>query len=580
MNLKFTFFTLMFLLALQDVHAKVIPVCEKLGEKVTKIDEDFSELINKAEKYTHRKKHCHAARMFQLSLLKNQEEALNNRIEIKMLEALKKGGYLNDFMNFNIALKKLKGADYESEYIQYMLAEVYEANLPDESDFSKVGNFVNTDGTPMGLVKESKIIHKRFLDKFKNSQYSTEVEKGLKKTEEVALAQAISTFEEDYKSLKRNTDKELLLYYSSNLAKAILENNSQEQRIEALYSLFNYYKNNRDLENADANIVTISRLLETSYPHKKYSGKVKNFITKNNISSGDAVSIEELAAKIVKASPIEKELLSNEDLKELIKRKKGNDQSIFMPLSVTTSEATIMLTSLGVVGIMMAFDRPLMDFVQDNKSERLSEIIEITNLFGEMAGLAPIIGGSMALGLVFKNDQLKRAAIRSVGAALISQLVVETLKALTHRARPRDNQGPYHFEGPDWTSDNTSFPSGHSAGAWAVMTVFATEFEDTKIVPILAYSLAALTSFSRVYKNAHWFSDVTLAALIGWASGKLMYKLFRKKESKGNISVAPVMGEMTGASVTVRTKGQQELQAWPLDYYNFITGHTLGKSDK
>lgn len=557
-------------LAIAPASAKTIPVCKSLNTGATEVSESVSELMNQAQKLTSRGKHCKAARKLQLSFFKDQELALENGVDIKILENLEKGKFLNDFMTFSLALKKMNKNHPQAEYMDYMLTQAYVKNLPKNAELTPVGNFIKPDGTPMGLVKEAKLIQNDFLVKYPNSKYSAKVESDNIATQGVALAQAVANFNSEYRSIKRSKDVELLTFHASALAKNIQINDSNEQRAQAIYSLFKLYKDKRSLiAGSDLKIASIHNLLETDYANKKLAKKVKRFMKRKKITSVKSTSIEELTNQIISESTLDKKLLSDSDLKSLIKRKKGNDKSIFLPLSVTDKEKQIILRTLGVVGVLMAFDRPIMDFVQNNRSDTLGQLVDITNSFGEETGLLPLVGSSMALGLVFKNDKLKRAAIRSVGAVAIGQLTVEFLKAMTHRSRPRDNQGPYDFGGAGWSSDNTSFPSGHSAGAWSVMTVFATEFKDTKIVPILAYGLAAMTSFSRVYKNAHWVSDVTLGALVGWISGKLMYKLFKTKPS-GKVSIAPVMGEMSGGSVTIRTEGQQELKAWPIDYYNLL----------
>jgi len=557
-------------LAMAPAQSKTIPVCKNLDTGISEVSESVSELIHQAEKLTARKKHCKAARKLQLSFFKDQKLALENGVDIKILESLERGKYLNDLMAFTLALKKLNKKHPRSEYIDFLVTQAYTKNLPKSSDKYPIGNFIKPDGTPMGLVKEAKQIQESFLRNYPTSRFVSKVEIDNQKTQSVALAQANSNFKTEYNSVKRSKDKEIILFHASNLAKEVKENNSFAQRSESLYSLFKLYKDQRGLiSSSDKMISQIHRLLVSEYPNKKYAKKVSRYMKRKNISFITESNLNDFTNSIIASSTLEKKLLSDKDLKSLIKRKKGNDKSIFLPLSVTEKEKQIILRTLGVVGVLMAFDRPIMDFVQDNRSDTLGQIVDITNSFGEETGLLPLVGGSMALGLVFKNDKLKRAAVRSLGAVAIGQLTVEFLKAMTHRSRPRDNQGPYDFGGAGWSSDNTSFPSGHSAGAWSVMTVFATEFKDTKIVPILAYSLAAMTSFSRVYKNAHWVSDVTLGALVGWISGKLMYKLFKTKPS-GKVTVTPVMGEMNGGAVTIRTEGQQTLKAWPIDYYNLI----------
>src|SRR6185369_1691468 len=87
-----------------------------------------------------------------------------------------------------------------------------------------------------------------------------------------------------------------------------------------------------------------------------------------------------------------------------------------------------------------------------------------------------------------------------------------------------------------------SFPSGHTIAAFAAATVFAREYKDKPIVPIIAYSAATLIGLSRITENAHWISDVFAGAAIGYFTGRLIvhnyHKLFRNNQTslKGRIS--------------------------------------------
>lgn len=184
---------------------------------------------------------------------------------------------------------------------------------------------------------------------------------------------------------------------------------------------------------------------------------------------------------------------------------KAADHSAFLPINKKSNLPAIKtLAGLGAVGILLAFDQPIMDAVQGTESQLLEAISEYGNNFGEVTGLGPLILGSMGIGLVFDNDKFKNAAVASIGSLALGQLIVEVLKSATHRQRPNKDVGPYVFDGFDWTSDNTSFPSGHSAAAWSVATIFAEEFKDEYLwSPYVAYGLAAMTSYARVHQKKH-----------------------------------------------------------------------------
>lgn len=89
-------------------------------------------------------------------------------------------------------------------------------------------------------------------------------------------------------------------------------------------------------------------------------------------------------------------------------------------------------------------------------------------------------------------------------------------------------------------SNNSSFPSGHTATAFASAEFLRQEFKDT--APLLSYSgyvAAAATGGIRMYNNKHFFSDVLAGAGIGILSTKAAYwvnkKLFASKHSQSKI---------------------------------------------
>ncbi|HEX5154759.1 MAG TPA: phosphatase PAP2 family protein [Parafilimonas sp.] len=66
------------------------------------------------------------------------------------------------------------------------------------------------------------------------------------------------------------------------------------------------------------------------------------------------------------------------------------------------------------------------------------------------------------------------------------------------------------------------------------MPAFATCFNDTKWVPIVAYSAAGLVGLCRIYNNTHRASDVLAGAACGFGSVKAMngiYSLLSKRFS-------------------------------------------------
>src|SRR5262249_29326784 len=88
--------------------------------------------------------------------------------------------------------------------------------------------------------------------------------------------------------------------------------------------------------------------------------------------------------------------------------------------------------------------------------------------------------------------------------------------------RPVDNPTRGPFLGPrgyfSSYSDNSSFVSGHAAMTFATATVISHESR-TYWVGVPAYIVAAGVSYSRIYVERHWLSDVIGGAVLGYRIG-------------------------------------------------------------
>ena len=74
---------------------------------------------------------------------------------------------------------------------------------------------------------------------------------------------------------------------------------------------------------------------------------------------------------------------------------------------------------------------------------------------------------------------------------------------------------------PDSTAFN-SFPSGHTAFAFAMATVMDHELrEQSTLYSVLGYGCASGVAAMRILNNRHWFSDVLAGAGMGIASGHI-----------------------------------------------------------
>jgi membrane-associated phospholipid phosphatase len=129
----------------------------------------------------------------------------------------------------------------------------------------------------------------------------------------------------------------------------------------------------------------------------------------------------------------------------------------------------------------------------------------------------PLIALVGAAGDASRRRRIPTAFLAASFAAALAGLTVTLLKDLASRDRP-----PIADPGLDpigVVPQSTSFPSGHSATAFATAVAVGLLYPRLR-TPLLA--LAALVAVSRVYLGVHYVSDVlvgsALGALIGLAT--------------------------------------------------------------
>lgn len=94
-----------------------------------------------------------------------------------------------------------------------------------------------------------------------------------------------------------------------------------------------------------------------------------------------------------------------------------------------------------------------------------------------------------------------------------------------------------HIQRPD-LSDYASFPSGHTAQAFAAATFLSEEYgHRLRWIPYVSYGIATSVGALRMANNRHYISDVLVGAGIGILSMKLSYWTHRYKWNKRKMTV-------------------------------------------
>ena len=169
--------------------------------------------------------------------------------------------------------------------------------------------------------------------------------------------------------------------------------------------------------------------------------------------------------------------------------------------------------AVGVLATLCAWffaDQPVLAWAEGVQSEHIEDAIRIVNRFG--GGMNPplIVLFFLIAGVAYRERRWVGSALAMGIAGLGAGLAAQIVKHLVGRARPELWLGPAHYA----PGSSTSFPSGHTVGAFALagVLVFASRSWTMRIIALV---LATAVGLSRILAFRHWASDVTASAVIG-----------------------------------------------------------------
>lgn len=191
-------------------------------------------------------------------------------------------------------------------------------------------------------------------------------------------------------------------------------------------------------------------------------------------------------------------------------------------------------------GALMFADEPIQRFTikTTNNNPGIRKISKKITTFGGVGEVA-VLTTFGAYGYIFKKPKMVTTTLLATQAYITGAAIENVVKFLSGRTRPSSyNYGTSaepKFLGPISKSKDangkklySSFPSGHTTVVFAAATVFAKEYSDKPIIPIIAYSGATLVGLSRIVENAHWTTDVIAGAALGYLSGRLIVNNYHR----------------------------------------------------
>lgn len=144
-------------------------------------------------------------------------------------------------------------------------------------------------------------------------------------------------------------------------------------------------------------------------------------------------------------------------------------------------------------------------------------------------GVSAIFYGA---GVWREDSRAKRVGKAGAAASLLAGGAALGIKWAVGRDRPYAGSDPDEyrpFRGD--TTAKSSFPSGHSAVAFALASVIADEY-DHWAVDGLSYGAASAVGLSRIYQDRHWASDIVGGATVGIVIGKWTRRRMARHDAK------------------------------------------------
>lgn len=139
--------------------------------------------------------------------------------------------------------------------------------------------------------------------------------------------------------------------------------------------------------------------------------------------------------------------------------------------------------------------------------------------FFSLRGFSIYVWIVFGLVLLSLEGNKRISIVHAVLAAGITGLLTHAIKVLTEIPRP--------YNGYLCPSDFT-FPSMHSSISFALATVYAYHHPRSAWI---AYALALLISYSRIFLRCHYGIDVVMGALLGFIVASVIVRIYRPDKS-------------------------------------------------
>jgi membrane-associated phospholipid phosphatase len=175
------------------------------------------------------------------------------------------------------------------------------------------------------------------------------------------------------------------------------------------------------------------------------------------------------------------------------------------------TDAMVVIYAAILVAIVWRFaDAPITAWAERVQSPNVADIIRIANRFGGGMNPPMVVVFFLVAGVIYRTRRWIAYGVAMAFAGAAAGVSVQIVKYTIGRTRPELWLGPFHHA----RAAATSFPSGHTVGAFALGGVLMLA-SPSRTMRVIAFLLALSVAVSRVMAFRHWTSDVLASAAIG-----------------------------------------------------------------
>jgi membrane-associated phospholipid phosphatase len=185
---------------------------------------------------------------------------------------------------------------------------------------------------------------------------------------------------------------------------------------------------------------------------------------------------------------------------------------------------------------VLAADSAAAEAAEPYRGSAAMEMLGRFASLGDQPPLRTLCAAVIAAGLAGGDRRLARTGLRMLLAHTLATIVKDAIKHRIDRTRPRSKgekgKDPRPRPGRHTAKEETSFPSGHSAGAAAVARAFARDYPEHEAP---AYAAAGALALAQIPRCAHYPSDVGAGLAIGVAAEAVVdigFKLVEERRSR------------------------------------------------